>query len=65
MGHWLARVGMEDPLCQQVVPEEAGHKEVLSVQLLKGVWGSKVLLVTKTTSELSLKSLCSKYKSPS
>ena len=56
---------MEDPLCQQVVPEEAGHKEVLSVQLLKGVWGSKVLLVTKTTSELSLKSLCSKYKSPS
>lgn len=65
VGDWLAGVGVEDPLCQQVVPEETGHKEVLSVQLLKGVWGRKVLPVTKTTSKLNLKSSCSICKSPS
>ena len=40
---------MEDAFSQEVVAEEAGHKEVLPVQLLEGDWGRRGLLVTVQT----------------
>ena len=60
VGLWRAVEGMQDPLGQEEVAEEAGHKQVLTKQLLKPLCRVRPLRHQESI-KFSLYGICVKY----